>query len=134
MASIQARTSRGHKYWSIVESRRINGKPRTVILEYLGTPETLLKRLQEEHSVSVKTYSHGAVRALLQCAEELDVINIINRHIPVNKLGSIQIRDGINPGTSFLLAAIGRACHPTSKMAWSEWSKETSLEYCLVSW
>ncbi len=131
MASIQSRTSRGHKYWSIVESRRINGKPRTVILEYLGTPETLLKRLQEEHSVSLKTYSHGAVRALLQCAEELDVINIINRHIPVNKLGAIQIRDGINPGTSFLLAAIGRACHPTSKMAWSEWSKETSLEYCL---
>jgi len=40
-------------------------------------------------------------------------------------------RDGLSVGASFLLAAIGRACHPTSKMAWSEWSKETSLEYCL---
>jgi len=133
MASIQARTSRGKKYWSIVESRRINGKPRTVVLEYLGTPDTLLKKMQGEGNISLKSYSHGDTSALLQAAEELDVINIINQHIPENKLGKKQIRDNLNVGASLLLAAIGRACRPTSKMAWSEWSKETSLEYCLRS-
>lgn len=131
MASIQSRTSRGKKYWSIVESRRINGKPRTVVLEYLGTVETLLNRCREQEGLSLKTYQHGDVRALLQVAEELNVIQIINQFIPENKSGKKQLRDDLNVGASFLLAAIGRACRPTSKMAWAEWSKETSLEYCL---
>jgi len=56
MASIQARTSRGKKYWSIVESRRINGEPRTVILEYLGSAETLLKRLRNERKLNIRSY------------------------------------------------------------------------------
>lgn len=133
MASIQARTSRGKKYWSIVESRRVNGKPRTFILEYLGTPTTLLKRLQKKEELSLKSYSHGDSSALLQVAKELDVIKIINQHIPKNKQGAVQIREGINVGSSLLLAAIGRACHPTSKMAWYDWCSKTSLEYCLKS-
>lgn len=131
MASLQARISRGKKYWSIVESRRVNGKPRTFILEYLGTATALLKRLHEPDSLSLKSYSHGDTHALLQAAEELDVINIINRHTPTNKLGTKQSRDGLCVGASFLLAAIGRACQPTSKMAWSNWCQGTSLEYSL---
>ena len=83
MASIQARVSRGKKYWSIVESRRINGKPRTIILEYLGTATTLLNRLNNESSFTLKSYSHGDTHALLEAALELDVVNIINekRHL-----------------------------------------------------
>ena len=46
MATIQSKKSRGHKYWYIVESRRVNGKPRSIVLEYLGKPDDLLKRLQ----------------------------------------------------------------------------------------
>ena len=129
MAFIQARISRGKKYWSIVECRRINSKPRTFILEYLGTANTLLNRLQEE--ISLKSYSHGDTTALLNAAIELDIVNIINKHIPCNKRGIKPKRDGLTVGASFLLAAIGRACHPTSKLAWYDWCKETSLEYCL---
>ena len=126
MAFIQARTSRGNKYWSIVECRRIDGKPRTFILEYLGTANTLLKRLRD--GVSIKSYSHGDTAALLYAATELDIINTINKHIPPNIRTK---RDGLTVGASFLLAAIGRACQPTSKMGWYDWCKGTSLEYCL---
>ena len=133
MASIQARISRGKKYWSIVESRRINGKPRTVILEYLGSADRLLERLKSEGSLSLKSYSHGATRALLDVAEELNIVNTINDHIPEKKSGSKQVRNGLSVGATFLLAAIGRACRPTSKMGWFDWSKETSLGYCLRS-
>lgn len=45
MATIQPKTTNGHKYWYIVESRRVNGKPRTIVLEYLGKADDLLKRL-----------------------------------------------------------------------------------------
>ncbi len=44
MATIQAKTSRGRKYWYIVESRRVNGKPRPVVLAYLGKPIDLLQK------------------------------------------------------------------------------------------
>jgi len=131
MASIQFRVSRGKKYWSIVESRRIKGKPRTVILEYLGTAETLLQRLLQNDTFSIKSYSHGDTAALINTALELDIINIINKYIPVGKDGTKPTRDNLTVGASLLLAAIGRACHPTSKNGWYEWCKNTSLEYCL---
>lgn len=133
MAFLAHRVSRGKKYWSIVESRRVNGKPRQMILEYLGTADTLLQRLGNGENVSISSYSHGDVAALLNQAKKLDIVNIINKHVPAGSSGKKPLRDGITVGASFLLAAIGRACRPTSKMGWYDWSKTTSLEYCLKS-
>lgn len=127
MATVQKRIVKGHTYWSIVESRRVNGKPRPVILEYLGTAESLLKRLKQGIPKKVRSYSHGAVRVMLDIAEELQVVEIINKHV-----GHKQLRDGFTVGGSLLLAAIGRACKPTSKRAWYEgWARYTSLSYLL---
>ncbi len=127
MATLQKRKSRGHNYWSIVESRRVNGKPRPIILEYLGPADTLLKRLQEGIPKKVRSYSHGLVAVMLDIAEELKIVQSINRHI-----NSKQVRDGFTVGGSLLLAAIGRTCKPTSKSAWYEgWAKHTSLAYLL---
>lgn len=135
MAFLQARTSRGIKYWSIVESRWKDGKSIPHIIEYLGTADTLLKKRKkkQEHDVVIKTYCHGDTNALLNIAVELDIINIINKYIPFRKDDNNHIRDDITVGGSFLLAAIGRACQPTSKMGWYDWCKTTSLEYCLKS-
>ena len=126
MASIQSRTSRGKKYWSIVESRRINGKPRSIILEYLGTPETLLKKLQNESSLKLKSYQHGDSKALLDIAAQLEIIDIINKYIPINKTDQKQNRNGLSVGASLLLIAVGRVCRPKSKMSWYQWCHETS--------
>ncbi len=133
MAFIQARVSRGKKYWSIVESRRINGKPKAVILQYLGTTETLLSRLQGLDSLNIESYSHGSICSLIKVAKELNIIDIINKHVPEKKGGEKPIRDGLTVGASIILAAINRACNPTSKNGWYEWCKTTSLEYCLKS-
>ena len=81
MATIQSKNSRGHKYWYIVESRRVNGKPRPIVLEYLGKADKLLKRLQGGlQSLQVKSYSHGCVSALLDVANKLEVADIINKY------------------------------------------------------
>jgi len=133
MAFLSSRKSRGKTYWSICESRRIEGKPRNIPIEYLGTAETLLKRLLDEDDCSIKSYSHGDTAALINIAIELDVVNIINRYIPINQKGQKPIRDGLTVGGTFLLGAIGRACRPTSKMGWYNWCEKTSLEYCLKS-
>lgn len=131
MASIQPRVSRGIKYWSIVESRRVNGKPRTTILEYLGTADSLLERLQGDDGRAIKSYSHGDTAALMGIADELGIVKIINDHIPAFKSGKKPMRDGLTVGASLLLAAVGRACKPTSKLGWYDWCKETSLQYSL---
>ena len=127
MATIQKRNSRGHTYWAIVESRRVNGKPRPIILEYLGTADSLLQRLTEGIPKKVRSYTHGDVAFLLDLARQLHIVEAINRHIPQPRL-----RDGFTVGGSLLLAAIGRICRPTSKRNWYEgWARQTSLPLLL---
>jgi hypothetical protein len=81
MATIQSKNSRGHKYWYIVESRRVNGKPRPIVLEYLGRPDDLLKRLQGlKKGLHLKSYSHGAIAALMNIAYQIDICSLINQY------------------------------------------------------
>jgi transposase len=131
MATIQKRKSRGHTYWYIVESRRVNGKPRPVTLAYLGRPEDLLLRLQGLKEFKVRSFSHGDTACLVQLADELQLVDIINRHVPAMPSGKRPIRDGLTLGDTLVLGAIGRACRPTSKRGWYSWARATSLEYSL---
>ena len=134
MATIQSKISRGNKYWYIVESRRVNGKPRPVVLAYLGKACDLLKRLQGvTGTMRLKSYSHGSVAALLKIANELNVPAIINKYIDSQRsyMTSKPTRNNLTAGFTFLLAAIGRACVPTSKRAWWSWARTTSCEYLL---
>ena len=134
MATIQARKSRGKKYWYIVESRRVNGKPRPIMLAYLGKADDLLRRLNGmTESIKLKSYSHGAVAALLQIAKDLDVCNVINEYVNSKRSYTTKkpTRNNLTVGASIMLAAIGRACRPTSKASWADWAKTTSLSYLL---
>jgi len=81
----------------------------------------------------LKSYSHGAVAALLNVAGKLDVCSIINQHIksPRAYMPKKPIRNNLTAGITFLLAAIGRVCMPTSKRGWWNWAKTTSCEYLL---
>lgn len=134
MATIQSKNSRGYKYWYIVESRRVNGKPRPVVLAYLGKADDLLKRLQGlAGGVRLKSYSHGAVAALLNVVHTLDVPAIINQHTksPRPYRAEKPARNNLTTGSTLLLGAMGRVCMPTSKRGWWSWAKTTSVEYLL---
>ncbi len=136
MATIQAKFSRGNKYWYIVESRRINGKPRPVVLEYLGKADNLLKRLRGlQDGYKIKSFAHGAVSTLLNASHNLEIPSIINKHVKSSRAYQAQkpIRNNLTVGMTFLLGAIGRVCKPTSKDGWYKWAKTTSLEYLLRS-
>jgi len=135
MATIQSKMSRGHKYWYIVESRRVNGKPRPVVLEYLGKADNLLRRLQQGigERLKVKSHSHGTVAALLVVARNLDVAGVINRHAHSQRAywPDKPLRNNLTVGATILLAGIGRVCMPTSKRGWWTWAQTASLEYLL---
>jgi len=134
MATIQAKTTRGYKYWYIVESRRINGKPRPVVLAYLGKPSDLLRRLQGlTKPLKVKSYAHGAVAALLKVVADLQVPELINGHVKACRpyFAEKPLRNRLTVGITLVLAAIGRACMPTSKQGWWQWARTTSCEFLL---
>ena len=134
MASIQYKYSGGHKYWYIAQSIRVNGKPRPIVLEYLGKAETLLKRLRNiKEGLSIKSYAHGDVAALLNCAKKLDIATKINKYVkPLrNNSDKKPIRNNLTAGFTCLLAAIGRVSEPCSKNSWKYWVKKTSLGYLL---
>lgn len=126
MASLQRKSSRGYTYWQIVESRRVNGKPRPIVLLHLGTADSLLRRLSESPSRAVKArvLQFGAVAALWNLAAELDLPAIIDRQAP-------KRAQGMSCGQYMLLAAINRCVHPTSKASLYDWYRGTVLQRLL---
>jgi len=126
MASLQRKSSRGYTYWQIVESRRVNGKPRPIVLLHLGTAESLLRRLSDSPAQPVKArvLQFGAVAAVWNLASELDVVGIIDSHVP-------KRAQGMSCGQYMLLAAINRCVHPSSKASLYDWYRTTVLHRLL---
>jgi len=128
MASIQRRLVRGRAYYSVVESRRINGKPRPVIVQYLGTAEKVLRLVQARQAAQRPLEAHvrsfGAVAALLRLVQELDLIGLIDRHLP-------KRAQGPSVGQYLVLAAINRCLAPRSKRGFWAWYHATALERLL---
>jgi transposase len=136
VASLQRVKVKGHSYWRIVESRRVNGKPRPIVVAHLGKANDLLDRLRSAETISLRSQSHGAVAALYAIARELDVASTIDRHLlqsgrrrrDVSKASAAPSRnDGLSVGQSLVLAAIARACHGGSKRAFIDWATTTTL-------
>lgn len=123
MASLQRHVVDGRTYWRIVESRRVNGKPRPVPVMYLGTANQLLSRLLDapQGKLRLRSFQHGDVAALKAAADRLGIVSIIDRHVG-KKAHKLSV------GTTLLLAALNRAVRPRSKRAWAAWAKHTSLE------
>lgn len=137
MASFQKRGSGKNKgkYLVIVESRRVNGKPRPIVLKYLGTADNVLEMLAgREGDCLFRSYEHGTVAALLSLAHQLDIPAIINKYIASSRgyMPRKPVRNGLTAGMTLLLGAVGRVCMVTSKRGWwGDWARDTSCWYLL---
>jgi len=125
MASIIKKKVKKYTYYYLVESARVNGKPRIVSQKYLGTASDIADAVSaKEGGVPDPEYStvmdFGAVCALYDVAERLGVRDIINAH--AGKRGQ-----GLPVGDSILLAGINRAVHPKSKKGFFPWFDKTVL-------
>src|SRR3989440_218005 len=122
MASIQRKIIHGRPYYSLVESRRVNGRPRPVVLQYLGSADSLLQRLQHQQLTPTRArLSHfGGVAALYDLAQQLHLVELIDQHAP-------KRRQGPSLGQYLLVAAINRCLEPTSKLQMPAWLRSTPL-------
>lgn len=126
MANLQEIKVKGIKYYSIVEGRRINGKPTPVTIAYLGNIESILNMFNNNNKsvredAVFKSYSYGAVYALWKIAKKHNIVSFLNNTFPE------QTRNGLSRGETLLLGSIYRAIYPGSKNEFSKKISETSL-------
>lgn len=128
MAYLKPKKIHGRTYWYIAESRRVGGHVKTVNLAYLGRADDLLKRLQQGTAPHdrLKSFEHGGVAALLSLADQLDLVGLIDAHAAPPAHGQ-PARHLLSVGQTLVLAAVGRALHPTSKAQWADWAKKTTV-------
>ncbi|GAI20458.1 unnamed protein product, partial [marine sediment metagenome] len=93
---------------------------------HLGTANTLLRRLQEEplKPKTAKILGFGALAALWNIAEELRVVEIIDKHAPKRE-------QGLSCAQYMLLAALNRCVHASSKSSLYDWYRKTVLRRLL---
>lgn len=122
MASIQRKIIHGHPYYYLVESRRVNGRPRPVVLQYLGSAHTLLQRLQASTSspLRARLTQFGGVAALYDLAQQLRLLQLIDQQVP-------KRHQGPSVGQYLLVAALNRCLAPTSKLRMPAWLRSTPL-------
>jgi transposase len=124
MASLTAKTINGKTYYYARECKRVDGKPKIVRTVYLGSLDNILDAVQQakeplQHQ-SVDVAAFGDVVALWELAQQIGLVDIIDRHVP-------KRRQGLSTGQYLLLAAINRAVHPTSKAKLADWYRQTAL-------
>lgn len=123
MATLQKQKG---KYWYIVESRRVNGKPRPVPIAYLGKAEDILEKLSGKKPVSSKSYEFGVVATIDHFIKKLDLISLIESIVFGPDCDVIK-RNGISFGETIALIIIHRAVHPGSKRSFSKWAVRSFL-------
>lgn len=111
-----------YRYWQIIESKRVNGKPRPFVLAHLGTAEQLLYKLRGgEYKKKVKSYQHGACCVLWKIVKSMDLINLFE------SVFSGQTREGVSVGKGLILGGIHRIIRPGSKREFPLFAKQTTL-------
>ncbi len=121
MPSLTKKIVRGRPYYYLRECQRVHGKPKVVSTIYLGSAENIRDRLLRPQPAEVAVHEFGGSAATFSMAQALDVVAIIDRHVP--KRGS----PGPSVGHYLLLAALNRCLAPTSKSGIAHWYSKTTL-------
>src|SRR5258708_3623724 len=119
MASIVGKKRGNATYYYLVESARVNGQPRIVSQEYLGTAEELAGAMRGAGLGLPGRTQHkhfGAVAAAWGMLEDLGVAAIIDEVTRARRSDA-----GASTGTYLALAALGRLVAPCSKLAFADW-------------
>ena len=123
MASLVAK-KKGHKlYYYVVESARVDGKPRIVHQAYLGTAEKVAALVQDRTApvpLSATRRDFGLPGALWLAAQQTGVFSLLESLWP-------QTRSAPSPAHYLLLAAIHRVCQPGPKTEVADWYRRTIL-------
>jgi transposase len=124
MASIVRKRRGTRSYYYLVESARVDGKPRIVSQQYLGSAEEVAARLAAGGPGEPERTQHrafGDLAAVWGVLERLQVRQIIDEVV-----GARRADAGASVGTYLALACANRVVAPCSKLAFADWWATTT--------
>ena len=124
MASIVGKKRGNQTYYYLVTSGRVDGKPRIVDQQYLGTSEEVMARLSgasEGTPVRTQHKAFGDIAAVWGILERLGVVEAIDE-----VCGPRRADAGASVGTYLALAVLNRVVAPCSKLGFAEWWATTA--------
>lgn len=123
MPSIISKRRGARTYYYLVESARVDGKPRIVSQQYLGSADEVMAKLSGEPAGAPVRSQHkefGALAAVWSVLERLGVAAVVDRAAPR------RADAGASTGTYMALAAANRVVAPCSKAAFARWWESTA--------
>ena len=123
MASLVAKKKGNKLYYYVVESARVEGKPRIVHQAYLGTAEKLAEMVRDRTApvpLAATTRDFGLPAALWAAAQQTGLWDLLHSLWP-------SPRSGPSPAHYLVLAAIHRICRPGPKTEVSDWYRSSIL-------
>jgi len=123
MASLIKKKKANTIYYYVVESARVDGKPRIVHQTYLGTADSVARLVQDRTApvpLSATTVEFGLPGALWLAAEKSGVFALLQSLWP-------KPRSGPSTAHYVLLAAIHRICQPGPKTEVADWYQDSIL-------
>ncbi len=122
MASIVGKKRGAATYYYLVESARVDGKPRITSQEYLGTAQEVAAVMRGGGRPDRTQHKEfGAVAAAWGLLEDLGVAAIIDE-----AAGARRSDAAASAGTYLALAALNRLVAPCSKLAFADWWARTA--------
>ena len=125
MSSLTKKVIKGKPYYYLRECQRVNGKPKIIWTIYLGSPETICDRILNPEPQEIEIFEFGASAAAFDIASALEVVSIIDRHVPK------RAKSGPSVGQYLLLAALNRCVAPSSKSQLAHWYQKSVLRRLL---
>jgi len=123
MPSLVAKKKGNKLYYYVVDSARVEGKPRIVHQAYLGTAEKLAEMVRDRTApipLAATTREFGLPVALWAAAQQTGVWELLQ------SLWATP-RSGPSPAHYLLLAAIHRICQPGPKTEVADWYRTSIL-------
>jgi transposase len=123
MPSIVGKRRGKHTYYYLVESARVDGRPRIVSQQYLGTAEEVIARLSGAATGEPARSQHkqfGDLAAVWSMLERLDVAGVVDQAVPR------YANAGASVGTYITLAIANRIVDPCSKRGFADWWATTA--------
>ena len=123
MPSIVGKRQGNATYYYLVESARVDGKPRIVSQQYLGSAEEVMAKLAggaAGEPVRTQHKAFGDLAAVWSMLDRLDVAGVIDQVVPryANAAASV--------GTYLALAIANRIVDPCSKRGFGDWWATTA--------
>lgn len=123
MASIVGKKQGGQTYYYLVESARVDGKPRIVSQQYLGSAAEVAAKLSGAPAGEPVRTQHkrfGDLAAVWSVLERLDVAGVVDQVVPRRSDAAASV------GTYIALATANRIVAPCSKLAFADWWAATA--------